>query len=48
MVRKCTDEKIAFELKYDEIDYPNTILRYYPVKLNGQDGYVDYYGNDTF
>lgn len=42
------DGKIAFEPKYDEVGYPTTTLRYYPVKLNGQDGYADYYGNDTF
>lgn len=42
------DAKVVFEPKYDEVGYPTTSLRYYPVKLNGQDGYADYYGNDTF
>lgn len=42
------DGKLKLEPKYDEISYPNTTLRYYPVKLNGKDGYADYYGNDTF
>lgn len=42
------DAKVVFEPKYDEVGYPTTTLRYYPVKLNGQDGYADYYGNDTF
>lgn len=34
--------------KYEEIGWPNLTLHYFPVKLNGQDGYADYYGNDTF
>lgn len=42
------DAKVVFEPRYDEVGYPTTSLRYYPVKLNGQDGYADYYGNDTF
>ena len=42
------DAKVVFEPKYDEVGYPTMSLRYYPVKLNGQDGYADYYGSDTF
>lgn len=34
--------------KYEEVGWPNMTWHYFPVKLNGQDGYADFYGNDTF
>ena len=40
--------KELFGCKYDEIDWVDTTYNYFPVTLNGQKGYVDFYGNDTF
>ena len=34
--------------KYDEVDWINTTYNYFPVTLNGQKGYADFFGNDTF
>lgn len=43
-----SDLQLILPVKYDDISYPDRRLGYYPVKLNGQDGYADFYGNDTF
>lgn len=43
-----SDLQVILPVKYDDISYPDLRLGYYPVKLNGQDGYADFYGNDTF
>lgn len=32
---------------YDEVGYPNTTFNYVSVKLNGKEGYCDFYGNST-
>lgn len=36
------------ENKYDDVSYPNTILGFFPVKIGDEEGYADFYGNDTF
>lgn len=43
----CNTRKEVVSCKYDEVGYPNTALMYCSVKLNGKDGYADFYGNDT-
>lgn len=40
--------KQVLDCKYDEVGWFTQSLNYFPVKLNGKDGYADIYGNDTF
>lgn len=40
--------KKVLDCKYDEVGWFISSLNYFPVKLNGKDGYADVYGNDTF
>lgn len=40
--------EMMLPVKYDDISYPDSRLGYFPVKLDGKEGYADFYGNDTF
>lgn len=42
------EAKVVLSNKYDDISYQDRRLGYFLLKLNGQDGYADFYGNDTF
>ena len=43
----CSTGKEVVPCKYDEVGYPNTTLMYCSVKNKGNEGYADFYGNDT-
>lgn len=43
----CSTGKEVVPCKYDEVGYPNATLMYCSVKIKGNEGYADFYGNNT-